>query len=262
MFTQKIKTWFLLILLTFGVSGIAVWADELDGLSDGEVTFAAKRATVSKAISLEKAEGQVPEGLSQAEVNFFSYDSNEGKVKVLFNLNEVTPGSEKYAINVQSHSDDDLYFYAFKADRRNKVKKLFPSSGESSKNPVEGYMEAFASAGSNNWNAYDSKQGVEKFYLFLSQKPIKTLNGTPSKKSLDKMVKKYGKKTNYYALIDEEKEIAGDSSKMGKPIRVWFKGVYADKLVLINRGDSHTASKKLIRQAKKEAIKTRSKSLK
>ncbi len=244
---------FLIISLSFFNIGKA---DDLssDKGGDNTLTFASKRA-IAQPVTLEKAKSQVKSDYSQIEVNLYSYDSTQSKVVKLNGLQNdmaVVSENQQFAVNVKSYNDD-MYFYAYRVNGENEVQKLFPTNKDFyTQNPIQADTPYTMPNDENKWMTFGDEKGVEKFYFFVSKKRVSALESITSKRKLDKFAKKYAIKKSYFANIQEEREIKG---KVSNPNMIWYKKIYASKIVVINNGDSDKHSKSLFNKAKKERIK-------
>ncbi len=238
MFTQISKYWLIMSLVAivgFTASN-GIFADDLD-IDEGTVsTFASKRPApdTTPKIDRDKFIESLPSGYIPADLNVITYDDNQGKLVALWNKDKVAAG-QKFMIHLQSHYEEDLYFYAFRVTRNKRVKKIFPVNGEDdeTKNPIEEDVEYMSPYDDQKWLTFGDRAGKERIYVFISKKPIRKLNRVRSKKKLDKLIKKYRKRRTYSKRVLDEVEI----EKEDHPGTVYsnvvgFKKVYAQRFTV------------------------------
>ncbi len=242
MFTQILKYWMILSLVVFVgfTASNGIFADDLD-IDEGTVsTFASKRAAVNTTptIDRDKFIESLPSGYIPTDLNIITYDDDQGKLVPLWNNSKVSAG-QKFMIHLQSHYEEDLYFYAFRVTRNKRVKKIFPVNGEDdeTRNPIEESVEYKAPSSDEEWLKFGSRSGKERIYVFISKRPIRKLNRVRSKKKLDKLVKKYRKNEEYRErLVLDEVEV----EKEDHPGNVYsnvvgFEKVYAQRFTVVIR---------------------------
>ncbi|GMT50200.1 MAG: hypothetical protein IEMM0008_1739 [bacterium] len=132
MFTQISKYWLILSLVAvvgFSASN-GIFADDLD-IDEGTVsTFASKRAAANTTPTMDRDRfiESLPAGYIPTDLNIITYDDDQGKLVPLWNKDTVAAG-QKFMIQIQSHYEEDIYFYAFRVTGKKKsykVKKDFP----------------------------------------------------------------------------------------------------------------------------------------
>jgi hypothetical protein len=203
-------------------------------------------------VNLSYAKKKIGKGYLQSEVNLITDDKLEGVIPMT-NMQEVS-GKQPFLINIDNRSvNKKLYFYVFHADSRNRIRTLFPNKKGGLWNPV--YQGSNYNMPYNKkWFNFSNKKGVEKFYFFVSKKKMRVFKRRPTKRMLDSRIKRYNKA--YIAVITERKQVKDNKVN---PVMVWFKNKYATKVVVINKGKSNGTPKYLIRKAKRELIKGKTK---